>query len=273
MNPREVRQRLSRAASVLMGREAAAGATSPDGQSTEGLYPPGPRVTETATADEVNLLERVREYTMTGAERLLGNIDAVDYVVRRGVPGSIVECGVWRGGSVLIMVERLIQLGVSDRDIYLFDTFEGMTAPTEEDDSKFTGHAMEAWEATAPGERAWADMFSSDLYHLDGVRELLESTGYPKDRLHFAVGPVEETLPEQAPDQIAILRLDTDWYESTAHELAHLYPLLSAGGVLIIDDYGHFQGARKAVDEYFQNAAAPILLSRLDYTARIGTKR
>ena len=85
-------------------------------------------------------------------------------------------------------------------------------------------------------------------------------------------GPVEETLPKTAPDRLALLRLDTDWYESTRHELVHLYPRLVDGGVLIVDDYGHWEGCRRAVDEYFAAEADPVLLSRVDYTARIAIK-
>ena len=110
------------------------------------------------------------------------------------------------------------------------------------------------------------------LYSVEGVRSLLVSSGYPAERLHLVAGPVEETVPERAPDEIALLRLDTDWYESTAHELTHLYPRLCSGGVLIIDDYGHWEGARKAVDEFFGGAAEPILLSRVDYAGRMGVK-
>jgi hypothetical protein len=233
-----------------------------------------PSITDTATGEETSILERAAKYTMTGHERMLANIDAVDYVVRRNIPGALVECGVWRGGSVLVMVERLKQLGVDDRDIYLFDTFAGMTAPTDVDVSPYIAPATETWAATPPGEVAWADLLGDpDLYGVEGVRRLLLETGYPQDRLHFVVGPVEVTVPDQAPADIALLRLDTDWYESTAHELRYMYPLLSDGGVLIIDDYGHWQGARKAVDEYFADGPQRILLSRVDYSARIGVKR
>jgi hypothetical protein len=86
------------------------------------------------------------------------------------------------------------------------------------------------------------------------------------------IGRVEETLPQAAPDEIAILRLDTDWYESTRHELEHLYPRLSVGGILIIDDYGHWQGARKAVDEYFAGRSPAVFLNRVDYTCRLVVK-
>jgi O-methyltransferase len=84
---------------------------------------------------------------------------------------------------------------------------------------------------------------------------------------------VERTLPDRAPAEIALLRLDTDWYESTRHELVHLYPRLSAGGVLIVDDYGHWAGAKRAVDEYLGEQAEPLLLHRIDYTGRIAIKQ
>jgi len=89
----------------------------------------------------------------------------------------------------------------------------------------------------------------------------------------LVAGAVEDTLPDRAPMEIALLRLDTDWYASTKHELETLYPRLVSGGVLMLDDYGHWTGCRKAVDEYFAaNAPAP-LLNRIDYTARVATKQ
>jgi len=90
--------------------------------------------------------------------------------------------------------------------------------------------------------------------------------------MRFIVGKVEDTIPGEAPGKIAILRLDTDWYESTKHELINLYPKLSTGGVLIIDDYGHWEGARKAVDEYIHDQRLRILLNRIDYTGRIAVR-
>jgi hypothetical protein len=171
------------------------------------------------------------------------------------------------------VVLTLQRLGVDDRDLYLFDTFEGMTEPTEADTSAYDEPAIDTWrEAAARGEVAWAGYFDAGVFGLDQVRALMASTGYPLDRVHFVVGPVEETLPAAAPEEIALLRLDTDWYESTRHELRHLYPRLVPGGVLIIDDYGHWDGARRAVEEHFREEAAPILLSRIDYTGRMGVK-
>jgi hypothetical protein len=115
----------------------------------------------------------------------------------------------------------------------------------------------------------------SDLWAIatiDEVREAVLSVGYPRERIHFVEGPVEETLPSQAPNEIALLRLDTDWYSSTKHELVHLYPCLAKGGVLILDDYGYWQGARRAVDEYLAEEDVPLLLNRIDNTARIAVR-
>jgi hypothetical protein len=166
------------------------------------------------------------------------------------------------------MALTLKELGADDRDIYLFDTFEGMTAPTEADTSRYDRPALEDWQAS--GGRPYAELFQPELVGEAAVRATLEP--YPAERLHFVRGPVEETLPDQAPAELALLRLDTDWYESTRHELEHLYPRLSRGGVLMIDDYGHWEGARRAVDEYFAGTGEPLLLNRIDYTGRVAVK-
>lgn len=225
--------------------------------------------------DEVDrsIIERALPLTMTGVPRLQALIDAVRDCERRGIEGAFAECGVWRGGSVLAMILTLQSLGATDRDIYLYDTFEGMTAPTEPDVSPIDGSALETWRrAEEAGERPWSQLFDPETFNEDSVRAALLETGYPEERLHLVAGPVEETLPGRSPDSLALLRLDTDWYESTRHELVHLYPRLVEGGVLIIDDYGHWQGARRAVDEYFAaNPPAP-LLARIDYTGRIAVK-
>jgi hypothetical protein len=198
----------------------------------------------------------------------------VEYIEGRRIPGAYAECGVWLGGSVLVMLLKLIELGVGDRDIYLYDTFDGMTAPSERDTSSYDRPALEEWHAArARGERPWAGLFGEDKFGLEQVQELLSSTGYPTERVHFVKGRVEETVPAAAPDRLALLRLDTDWYESTRHELVHLYPRLSNAGVIVIDDYGHWEGCKRAVDEYFGSGdVPPPLLNRVDYTCRIGVK-
>jgi O-methyltransferase len=222
-------------------------------------------------AADRRIIERARPYTMTSVARLHALIEAVRYVTRSGIPGAFAECGVWRGGSILTMIETLNGLGVDDRDIHLFDTFEGMTRPTEHDVSTFDEQALGTWEqAERHGDRAWPEVFGEQAFDVESVRALLSRSGYPVERLHVSQGDVLETIPAQAPESLALLRLDTDWYESTRHELEHLYPRLRPGGVLIIDDYGHWQGCRRAVDEYF--AGAGPLLAPVDYTCRIAVK-
>ena len=223
--------------------------------------------------EDLEIIERALPYTMTGHARLAALVDGVRYCVRREVPGAFAECGVWRGGSVLAMILTLQELGVSDRDIHLYDTFEGMTEPTEHDVSPVSEPALETWKRSERSDRRpWQELFDPELFNEEQVRAKLLSTGYPADHLHFIKGPVEETLPVHAPAQLALRRLDTDWYESTRHELEHLYPRLMDGGVLIVDDYGHWAGCRRAVDEYFQREGRPLLLSRIDYTGRMAVK-
>jgi hypothetical protein len=229
---------------------------------------------ELASESDRSIVARALPYSMTGVLRLLSLVDAVRYCAARPVAGAFAECGVWRGGSVLAMILTLQELGMSDRDIYLYDTFEGMTEPTEFDTSQLEEGALDQWrEAERKQTRPWGELFDARDFNEESVRSLLGDTGYPPERLHFVKGPIEETVPGAAPDQLALLRLDTDWYESTRHELVHLFPRLQTGGVLVIDDYGHWQGAQRAVDEYFATEHPPLLLSRIDYTGRIAVKQ
>ena len=235
--------------------------------------PPAEDPFKGSSAADRAILDAALPYTMTGVPRLQALVDAVRYCVARELPGDFVECGVWRGGSVVAMIRTLQELGRTDRDIHLFDTFEGMTEPTEHDTSEHDNPALQDWEeAKARGEHPWGELFGPELLTEEGVRATVLATGYPQERLHFVRGPVEETVPGHAPAAIALLRLDTDWYESTRHELEHLYPRLAGDGVLIIDDYGHWEGARRAVDEYFEGHPPAPLLNRIDYTGRIGVK-
>ncbi len=210
----------------------------------------------------IDTIERVTPYTLTSQERIAAVCTATEYVIREEIPGSFVECGVGRGGSMMAMALTLKRLGITDRDLYLFDTFTGMPKPTEAD-VDFAGLAyLDHWPFPAEG-------FGS--VPLEDVEGAMATTGYDPAHLHFVPGDVLETVPHRAPSQIALLRLDTDWYESTRHELIHLYPRLALGGVLVIDDYGHLEGARKATDEYFEGHR--IMLHRIDYTGRMGVKQ
>jgi O-methyltransferase len=217
--------------------------------------------------DNRRIVERVRPYTMTSQRSVIGLCEAVEYIVRSEIEGPFVECGVWRGGSVMAEALTLLRLGVSDRDLYLFDTFAGMPMP-EADDVSLREPGQQALARWRRDQRSdhndWA--YAS----IETVRDNVLSTGYPADRVHLVRGLVEETIPKLAPPSIALLRLDTDWYSSTRHELEHLYPRLVAGGVLIVDDYGAWAGARKAVDEY--GPSRSLFLGRLDGIARVAIK-
>jgi hypothetical protein len=218
--------------------------------------------------EDLQTLQAVDGLTMVSLERLYAFIDAVRHVVRHNVPGAIVECGVWRGGATIAAIRTLQNLGETGRDVCLYDTFEGMNEPTEYD-LDFRGQpAMLEFNRLRTG-RDRADWCRADL---ESVRRAVLATGYPKERIHFVQGKVEDTLPQHAPRQVAVLRLDTDWYESTRHELAQLYPRMPSGGVLLIDDYGYWQGARRAVDEYLAENRIPLFLTRCDYTGRMGVK-
>ena len=217
---------------------------------------------------EREVIESCRLFTMTDTPRLVGLVQAIQYVVSAQVPGAIVECGVWRGGSMMVAARTLVGLGCGDRDLYLYDTFAGMPAPTDRDRS-FRGEDARHLFAQQVQQSGGSDWCFSGL---EEVQRNLASTGYSPERLHFVEGRVEDTIPARVPERIALLRLDTDWYESTRHEFEHLYPRLVPGGVLILDDYGHWQGARQATDEYFQALGVRPLLTCLGYTGRIAIK-
>lgn len=213
----------------------------------------------------IALLERVRPYSVTSVERLASVVSATEHVVRSQLRGAIVECGVWKGGSMMAAACTLLRLGLDDRDLYLFDTFTGMSEPSACDIETAAANGV-----PARASETWREINEWCAVGLEEVRANLLSTGYPASRLHFVEGNVEDTIPGVAPQEIALLRLDTDWYESTSHELSHLYPRLSRGGILLIDDYGHWSGARRAVDEYF-GTRLPFL-HRIDYTGRLALK-
>jgi hypothetical protein len=214
--------------------------------------------------------EKVRPFTMTSLERGYALYKAVQHIAVRRLEGALVECGVWRGGSCMLMAHTLLQYEALRPYMYLYDTFCGMTEPGEKDRIAWNGESvLERWKRSGSGVN---DDFTSWSVSYEEVYNNLLRTAYPEERLIFVRGDVQETLKETVPDKIALLRLDTDWYESTLMELEVLYPKLVNGGILIIDDYGHFTGARKAVDEYFTGHKNPVLFNRIDYTGRIGVK-
>ena len=223
-----------------------------------------------ATDAQRKRIHQVQTHTMTSPERILSLIQSVEYLQQADIPGDIVECGVWRGGSMAAAALTLKQVDPNPvRQLILYDTFSGMSAPSPQD--------VDCWGTTASEQLARENPEDPRsvwcVSQLDEVKHLMGLTGYDSTHVHYRIGKVEDTLFDQPlPDKIALLRLDTDWYESTRIELEQLYPRLVPGGVLIIDDYGHWQGCRRAVDEYFTEQRIPLLLHRIDYTGRIGVK-
>lgn len=215
------------------------------------------------------LFESVRQRTLSGMERVYALREAVKYVARHNIPGDIVECGVWKGGSMMVVAKTLVECGVMDRKLYLFDTFSGMSEPTEVD-KDYRQVTAESMLDSAKDRKETATIWA--MAPLDDVKEAMRATGYEQNNIVYVEGMVEDTLPARAPERISLLRLDTDWFESTYHEMQHLFPRLSVGGVLLIDDYGHWQGARQAVDKYLAENNVRILLNRIDYTGRIAVK-
>jgi O-methyltransferase len=212
--------------------------------------------------------ERTSPFTMTSRERMFALWQSARYVAEAEIPGDVVECGVWRGGSSMLAALALLDVGVT-RPLWLFDTYEGMPEPSARDRQWSGERAADrlAVQERIPGaSNDWA------YATLDDVRRQMASLDYATELIHFVEGRVEQTVPQRCPATISLLRLDTDWYESTLHELEHLWPRLSVGGVLIIDDYGHWQGAREATDEYFATQKTSVLLNRIDYTGRLAVK-
>jgi O-methyltransferase len=207
-------------------------------------------------AEFLELQRRVESETMTTTERMYALWRATIHVSRNQVPGAFVECRVWRGGSSMLAALTFSRCGDLSRQLWLYDTFDGMPEPEIIDIEQHSGRTAAAImkeEERIPGTNVWCI----------AAREIVErnmiSTGYPADCIRYVAGRVEVALRHERPDQISLLRLDTDFYKSTIVELEVLWPRLSAGGILIVDDYGYWEGARKAVDEYFgRMKRAPI---------------
>ena len=217
---------------------------------------PEVRPVEYQTEDKL-IWERIKNETMSSFLNFWFLLKSVDYLVENKIEGSFVECGVWRGGSAMAMAMRLVQHQSMQVDIYLFDTYSGMVAPAKIDIEAHSGQL-----ASELMKKAAADA------PLKLVQSNMGYTNYPKEKIHYIEGDVVETLKSSEIQDIALLRLDTDWYESTLAELRHLLPRLVKGGICIIDDYGHWEGSRKAVDEFLKNSEFRPLMFHVDYTCR-----
>lgn len=199
---------------------------------------------------------RVQNYTMIGRETAESMYRAAKLCVDGVVPGALVECGVWKGGSLFAGMLAFMELEGPKREVWAYDTFTGMPQPGLED-----GVTANKLFKT---EKDWC------LSTLDEFEANLETIGYPGEKVFVVEGPVEETIPLLKPEQIAVLRLDTDWYSSTKLELEQLYPILSPGGVMIVDDYEAWPGCKQAVNEYFNDR--PPQMEAINWTARFMRK-
>ena len=221
-----------------------------------------------ADAVFISLYEKCKPFTMTSIERMYALFKSVNYVLDNHIQGEFVECGVWKGGSSMMIAHTLKARKSVERKIFLYDTFEGMSTPSDMDVSYAGESAAELLSRQQKNDKDSVWCFSP----IDEVKKNIESTGYPMELLQFVKGKVEDTLLHTWPGKISLLRLDTDWYESTRKEMEVLYPLLEEKGVLIIDDFGHWEGAKKAVTEYFNAQSYKPFLQRIDDTGIIMIK-
>lgn len=189
----------------------------------------------------------VRIYTRTTRAQVIALCDAVRYLTASAIRGDLVECGVWRGGSMLAAARTLLEAADRSRALWMYDTFSGI------------------WDDAVRGGDAGANAVS-----LPAVQRTIAKAGYPEAHLHYIVGPLTETIPNSVPERIALLRIGNDRYEPARHALEHLVPRMAAGAVLIVDDYGQSRGVRRAVEEYLETTGTPLLLHRIDEAARIG---
>ena len=206
----------------------------------------------------MKLLNQDEVPTMTSKARVAALHKALQTVHKENIEGSFVECGTWRGGNIII-AKTFFNSVQDDREVWGFDTFEGMTAPSNKDGSK----AKATWQGKARCESPYEEV----IFYLNKF-------GIQEEEVKLIKGDVKETLliKENIPEKIAILRLDTDFYDSTLIELKTLYSRLVPGGYLIIDDYGHWQGCRAAVHEFFGDEFILENFTKIDYTGIISRK-
>lgn len=199
--------------------------------------------------------QKCKPYTLLGVEAFYNLYRSIEYLAANKVAGDFVECGVFLGGAILGISDFAHHFGIGDRQFFLYDTFAGFPAETKETDLR--GNPVS---------------FQKHPKFRATVEEVIAQSLCAKEQFHIIEGMVEETLPRTKPSAISLLRLDTDYYESTRVELTELYPLLASGGVLIVDDYGLFQGARRATDEFLAKQPKKPLLARVNFSVRSAIK-
>ena len=220
-----------------------------------------------------SIRRKVRGYTMGRPTMGYALYQAVKYICSAQIDGDILETGVWRGGNIALCAYTLLNQGDTTRSLYLFDTFDWSWPNLSSVDTTNDQPSVNLRQKTIDQRKNISQtQLDAELVSEDKVLEFLHRTGYPIEKFITEKGFVQDTIPDKAPEKIALLRLDTDLYESTYHELVHLYPRLVSGGILYIDDYPTEHGVVRAVEQYFNETDQQLFLSRIDVQGRIGIK-
>ena len=203
------------------------------------------------TDNDINdfLKYNVSSYGEFHNDALYQVLNAVNHIITNNIDGDLIEIGVYKGVMVAAMCAKLLQLGVTDRKIHLYDTFEGMVQPTYKDIYCNTG---ENADINNPAVKS--------VSPLENVKYNISLIDYPSANIIYHKGDICKTNLDEIPQKIAFLRLDTDWYESTKFELQYFIPFVSNNGVVTQDDYGWWKGASDAVNEYLSNKNIDIKL-------------
>lgn len=198
------------------------------------------------------LMEKCEPFTMVSRERMGTLYQLVKRLDQEGIRGDLVECGVCNGGTAGIIACASADSSLP-RVVRLFDSFEGLPEPSAETDGP---KALAEW---APG---------MDLGSIDKVRELFAALRIGEERVRIVPGWFEDTLPGYAMPEVGLLHVDADWYESVKLVLETFYPNVVPGGFVVLDDYGHWEGCRTAVDEFLVARRISVDLTEVDYTGR-----
>lgn len=191
-------------------------------------------------------------HTMIGRKRLDNLQSCVEDVLRQGVPGDLIETGVWRGGATILMRAILKVYDAADRYVWVADSFVGLPEPNEE---KYPADAKDRHHT-----------YKQLAISLEEVKSNFRVYGLLDEQVRFLKGWFKDTLPTAEIEQLAVIRLDGDMYESTMDGLVNLYPKLAVGGYLIVDDYGAVPACRQAIDDYRQKYNITEEIFPVDWT-------
>ena len=202
--------------------------------------------------EDIQILQFCSQFTMTSTERQMQTLASIKHIIHHNITGDIVEVGVWRGGTVMIMLLKLLQMGITDRHVHLYDTFFGMTEASPQDNDPRGNNAR--------------DIFNEVKCEcsIETVYQNVKSTNYPMDRVHFHQGDIRKVNINDIPSTIAVLRLDNDWYELYKFELPLFEPRVPFNGIVTIDDYGYWSGCKKAIDEYIDSLLYKVDVEVID---------